>query len=664
MPRQETATQASAARPQNSTLISSSNIINEVTAPRTTRAGALPYILTAGARSKEQHTPAEQQNSTLLSPSNIIVGLNASRTTRQGLAPGTPAMRTTSKRQEVRHDPMTRTDRIARTQRTTRGRRSARKSKTSAARSRAVEEHDEENVGMDVDEHEDADVVIPTAPTEEAPVNTSTVETLKVLIESHGDTDRTAHDDSMAHQSLEKPSQEAAPAEDMASREREQEHSQANSTQNAPSSDASAAPGQRGTSVSSEDGNDRAVSAKESDEENERPTVRRRLSKVVLRLEPYHLDPDLDPYPSRSKSKSLPASAKHSQANTTQNAPSSDASAAPGQRGTSVLSENGNDRAPSAEESDEENKRPTVRRRLSKVVLRLPPEERQEYRKLASTLRRSLYRSAPSSLRPSAPSSPRPSASSSPRPSTPSPPRPSTPSSPRPSAPSPPSPRSSNVAPSQPIRTVTYPNGLDSPPLIRYTDPDTESAPLQAQDGSPYHAPFQPKNPSPLRHQVTSPLLPRLPLPPTADRPGLMLQPPSRGHSPAAEEAHVQEEPEIHQTRDLGSLVPRVGGYREGSIYRWPNLPDETLVRMRGEGLEVRGENVFRRAVVEDREENEVEDDESEDMEIDDDGGREGTDLMVESGDVDADADQADDSDVGDPENTTSEDLDAMLAGF
>ncbi|KAL8817537.1 MAG: hypothetical protein Q9223_003639 [Gallowayella weberi] len=569
MPRQETATQASAARPQNSTLISSSNIINEVTAPRTTRAGALPYILTAGARSKEQHTPAEQQNSTLLSPSNIIVGLNASRTTRQGLAPGTPAMRTTSKRQEVRHDPMTRTDRIARTQRTTRGRRSARKSKTSAARSRAVEEHDEENVGMDVDEHEDADVVIPTAPTEEAPVNTSTVETLKVLIESHGDTDRTAHDDSMAHQSLEKPSQEAAPAEDMASREREQEHSQANSTQNAPSSDASAAPGQRGTSVSSEDGNDRAVSAKESDEENERPTVRRRLSKVVLRLEPYHLDPDLDPYPSRSKSKSLPASAKHSQANTTQNAPSSDASAAPGQRGTSVLSENGNDRAPSAEESDEENKRPTVRRRLSKVVLRLPPEERQEYRKLASTLRRSLYRSAPSSLRPSAPSSPRPSASSSPRPSTPSPPRPSapsslrpsapsslrpsapssprpstpspprpsTPSSPRPSAPSPPSPRSSNVAPSQPIRTVTYPNGLDSPPLIR-------------------------------------------------------------------------------------------------------------------------------RAVVEDREENEVEDDESEDMEIDDDGGREGTDLMVESGDVDADADQADDSDVGDPENTTSEDLDAMLAGF
>lgn len=39
-------------------------------------------------------------------------------------------------------------------------------------------------------------------------------------------------------------------------------------------------------------------------------------------------------------------------------------------------------------------------------------------------------------------------------------------------------------------------------------------------------------------------------------------------------------------------MVPREGGYRGGSIERWPNLPERMVERMRKGGWEVRGEEI------------------------------------------------------------------------
>ncbi|KAI4250220.1 MAG: hypothetical protein L6R40_000393 [Gallowayella cf. fulva] len=241
---------------------------------------------------------------------------------------------------------------------------------------------------------------------------------------------------------------------------------------------------------------------------------------------------------------------------------------------------------------------------------------------------------------------------------------------------------SSAAPPSNMVRIVTYPNGLSQPPLIQYTTspapiPTTTTTPRGHRAASPApedhfrrsRSPSAPPRelpppttllPNPLEQTVN---LPRLPLPPTPDRPGLALQPPSRDHSPSEDPVLV-----VHQPPGFGYLVPRVGGYREGSIDRWPVLPDRRLRQMSDAGLEVRGETIYWKRAEGEEEEEEVEGEE-EDMDIDGDeememeevGGQDGVEQREMKG---IEEDESEESEVGDPANMTLEELDEMMKDF
>ncbi|KAL8910686.1 MAG: hypothetical protein Q9171_004062, partial [Xanthocarpia ochracea] len=114
----------------NFTRVTATNILDGSSSGRRTRSGITP---TSNAPSTAQASSSgstatrardEPQNSTLVSTANIIDEPDTPRKTRRGSAPlpTSPAVRTASTRQAIRHDPMTRRDRAARSERTTRGR--------------------------------------------------------------------------------------------------------------------------------------------------------------------------------------------------------------------------------------------------------------------------------------------------------------------------------------------------------------------------------------------------------------------------------------------------------------------------------------------------------------------------------------------------------------
>ncbi|KAL8730021.1 MAG: hypothetical protein Q9166_004345 [cf. Caloplaca sp. 2 TL-2023] len=107
--------QATPERLPNFTLILAANMIHGADSPRGTRGGSTLGSPILRTNIRRRVTLGRQQNSTLISASNIINGADAPRTTRRH---GNSALRTTSRRQEIRHDPMTRTDRTARNRRT------------------------------------------------------------------------------------------------------------------------------------------------------------------------------------------------------------------------------------------------------------------------------------------------------------------------------------------------------------------------------------------------------------------------------------------------------------------------------------------------------------------------------------------------------------------
>ncbi|KAL9611343.1 MAG: hypothetical protein Q9204_009026, partial [Flavoplaca sp. TL-2023a] len=147
-------------------------------------------------------------------------------------------------------------------------------------------------------------------------------------------------------------------------------------------------------------------------------------------------------------------------------------------------------------------------------------------------------------------------------------------------------------SPSPSKRILTYPNGPNMPPLITYIHSPSQTL---AEIPPPLQ---QPRGPSPvhlLRSQQDFRIPPPptifqipLPLPPDSSHPGLTLQPPSRSHSPPSSPANQW----THQPAGSDSLVPREGGYKVGSIGRWPSLPEKAVERMRRQGMEVRGEMI------------------------------------------------------------------------
>ncbi|KAI4273607.1 MAG: hypothetical protein LQ337_004514 [Flavoplaca oasis] len=254
-----------------------------------------------------------------------------------------------------------------------------------------------------------------------------------------------------------------------------------------------------------------------------------------------------------------------------------------------------------------------------------------------------------------------------------------TPSSSRESSPDPTT--SIPPSPSPSKRILTYPNGPNMPPLITYIHPSPQ---ILAQTPPPLH---QPRSPSPVhlprsQHDIRIPPPPTifqipLPLPPDSSHPGLTLQPPSRSHSPPSSPADQW----THQPAGSDTLVPREGGYRIGSIGRWPNLPEKAVERMRRQRMEVRGEMIVWKEWVmeEDDDDNDKDgdngvkegakenggndgpldiasDDEAKRRGEDDEGLDEGRNGMVRAWSVP--------SSVGDPADTSVSELDMLMEGY
>ncbi|KAI4251840.1 MAG: hypothetical protein L6R42_008216 [Xanthoria sp. 1 TBL-2021] len=210
--------------------------------------------------------------------------------------------------------------------------------------------------------------------------------------------------------------------------------------------------------------------------------------------------------------------------------------------------------------------------------------------------------------------------------------------------------------PSQSKRILTYPNGPNMPPLNTYIHTPPPPPPPQPRSPSPrssYNIRIAPPS-----NTIHIPL----PLAPTPDRPGLVLQSPSRSQSPPSSPVDQWN----HQPPGFDSLVPRGGGYREGSIERWPNLPERVVERMRKGGLEVRGEEVVVRA----EEGEEGQDDGEEDEGGGDGGGGSGADdVGLDEGEegvgvIGTVRQWSEVSSAGDPADTTMSELDSLLEGY
>ncbi|KAL8756789.1 MAG: hypothetical protein Q9199_002713 [Rusavskia elegans] len=162
-------------QPNNFTNISTTNILDVSRPGRRTRS----------RKPQNSNAPSPAQIST----SNIIDAPNTPRKTRIDTIPASPVVRTTSTRQETRHDPITRKDRAARLQRTTRGRFAKTKPKSNAKETKRDAE-DEEDTQDDDDPLSQIDDI------------RSKRASTKTLGESDGNATRTAYKDPTAHQML------------------------------------------------------------------------------------------------------------------------------------------------------------------------------------------------------------------------------------------------------------------------------------------------------------------------------------------------------------------------------------------------------------------------------------------------------------------------------
>ena len=229
-------------------------------------------------------------------------------------------------------------------------------------------------------------------------------------------------------------------------------------------------------------------------------------------------------------------------------------------------------------------------------------------------------------------------------------------------------------SPSPSKRILTYPNGPNMPPLITYIHPPPQTL---AEIPPPLQ---QPRSPSPvhLRHSQQDIRIPPpptifqipLPLSPDSSHPGLTLQPPSRSHSPPSSPANQW----THQPAGADSLVPREGGYRVGSIGRWPSLPEKAVERMRRQGMEVRGEMIVLKEW--DEEDDSDDNDKDEDNGVKDRAKENGGDNgpLERASDDEAKRGGEDDtgmvrawsvpSSVGDPADTSISELDMLMEGY
>ncbi|KAL8672968.1 MAG: hypothetical protein Q9168_002601 [Polycauliona sp. 1 TL-2023] len=183
---------------------------------------------------------------------------------------------------------------------------------------------------------------------------------------------------------------------------------------------------------------------------------------------------------------------------------------------------------------------------------------------------------------------------------------------------------------------------------------------------------------------------PRLPLQPTSSYPGVVLQPPSRSQTPM-----IPMDPEMHQPNGADTLVPREGGYRPGqgeemsedSHDENEDNGDEKEVsgnegnrdeeEVSGDGEEVSGDE---EEVGGDEEEvNGDEEEVSEDSHGENEGNGDEGDVNEVSGRDDQGMNEfgeeqelrsgwlrgwSEPSSVGDPRDTTLEELDALMEGY
>ncbi|KAL8773151.1 MAG: hypothetical protein Q9209_001827 [Squamulea sp. 1 TL-2023] len=504
----------------NFTRISTTNIIH------VSRWGRRTASQTSDGSSIAENPRTTEQDSTLISASNIIDGPDQSRKTRRGSATPRSAVRTTSTRQETRHDPMTRIDRAARNERTTRGRKSRTKLKSNA-RTRRDPQGDEDTA-----------------------MNTVRSRDTNILRKSDGNAARTVFKGPTARQMLKALEDSLADADTAADEQENSGAREPEATNILEASNGNAAP--KAVFVGPT-----AYQMLEALEES--------IAVADRNLEKYEND---------------------------------------GARQLRDITDDAVLARPSRTEDGDE-----------RSIRRSPLEER--VRVVTGITERDTATIVPITSR----SEPTTSSSSSGRS------------------------RELSAAPSHSGRILTYPNGPNMPPLITYL-----------QTPSPTQDPHRPRSPSPLRftHREKDTVLPTpsanlqipLPLPPTPDRPGLVLHPPSRPLSPI--ETYHREESWLHQPEGLGSLVVREGGYRMGSIRRWPSLPDRIVEKMRERGMDVRGEMIL----VSGEGEGGV------------DSGRSAGERMERGGKGDGEVGVSGESEVGDPGQTTIEDLDGLLEGF
>ncbi|KAL8789826.1 MAG: hypothetical protein Q9213_000894, partial [Squamulea squamosa] len=421
----------------NFTRISMTNIIDVLGLGRPTRPGASHASGGSSAGQPGRTANADKprtmiQNSTLISAANIIDGPNTPRSTRLGSATARQAVRTTSTRQGIRHDPMTRRDRAAHNERTTRGRKSKTEVKSNARTRRDVE--GDEDTALDTVGPRDTNVLgeLEGNATRGASNGSTARRMLNALEDSLADTDTDTALDGQENSGTGEP--------------------EATNILEAVNGSAAA-----------------RATYKE-------PTTASQMLKVL-------------------------------------EASIIDAAAAPlkGQRneGARQLRDIMDDAVSDGDE---------------RFTRRSPLEERAQV--VTGTTERTAATIVPSTSR----SKPTTSSSLSRRSHEPT------------------------TTPSHSGRILTYPNGPNMPPLITYIQ-----TPPPAQD------PYRPRSPSPARftRREGDFVLPApsanlqipLPLPPTPDRPGLVLHPPSRPLSPT--ETYRREESWLHQPEGLGSLVVR-----------------------------------------------------------------------------------------------------------
>ena len=604
---------------KNFTRITKTNIIDVSKPGRRTRS----------PKSADTNAPSRAQIST----SNIIDAPNAPRRTRQGTVPASLAVRTPSTRHANRHDPLTRKDRAARLQRTKGGRFAKTKPKPkskSKAKATTTQQQDVQN-GEDTQDDEDPLSLMDDPRSKQA-------STTKTLGESHGNrnaTGTTAYQGPTTQEMLKALDESIADA----------------ATDTGTGTNG---PAQHGEDMESGNADDNTATA------STRPP--HRASTPVS-----DTDPDADDnHDDNNNEPSTRRGGRRSQMTTSRPTPSPEPAApptsSPPESERTLTYPNGPNMPPLI---TYKNATPPPPRRRSPSSARFPPPSMDPFLKVI-TRPRPLPRPT---TRPGLVVEP-PAQSQSPRPRRRSPSQarfPPPPGDPfnrdRPA----PSSRTTDPTPRLPLAptTATLPARGVVSPLVE-EPPSQSQSPRPRRRLIPFNFPLRSENPivriPPAPSPTTNPL-PHLPLPPTPARPGLRVESPSRSQSPPSSPVEKWN----HQPKGFGSLVPREGGYRGGSIERWPNLPERMVERMRRGGWEVRGEEIVGVGRVGDGEGEGEGEGEKRDAggEANGDGEADDGGLEGEGGEGVGDSEKgSEDSLVGDPADTTMLELEGLFEGY